>query len=152
MLTSVVTFYDNETGPSSTASLLYPPRRPSFLIANLELEIQITAAFPITSNFLIANILRFLALRHEGFVLHFRAMPLSQILIETPRLKIRITRPISTTSNFLIETEWGFAPQSYQRERLFRFLLTSRSLITRYSSVVTRPASVSPCLRGQSLR
>ena len=25
MLTSVVTFYDNETGPSSTASLLYPP-------------------------------------------------------------------------------------------------------------------------------
>src|ERR1700721_322247 len=57
MLTSVVTFYDNETGPSSTASLLYPPRRPSFLIA---------------------NILRFLALRREGFVLHFRAMPLSQ--------------------------------------------------------------------------
>jgi hypothetical protein len=25
MLTSVVTFYDNETGPSSTASLLFPP-------------------------------------------------------------------------------------------------------------------------------
>jgi hypothetical protein len=32
MLTSVVTFYDNETGPSSTASLLYPP--PSTLISN----------------------------------------------------------------------------------------------------------------------
>ena len=32
MLTSVVTFYDNETGPSSTASLLYPP--PSTTISN----------------------------------------------------------------------------------------------------------------------
>jgi hypothetical protein len=32
MLTSVVTFYDNETGPSSTASLLYPP--PSSAVSN----------------------------------------------------------------------------------------------------------------------
>ena len=32
MLTSVVTFYDNETGPSSTASLLYQP--PSSAVSN----------------------------------------------------------------------------------------------------------------------
>jgi hypothetical protein len=38
MLTSVVTFYDNETGPSSTASLLSPP--PSTLISNRESGIR----------------------------------------------------------------------------------------------------------------
>ena len=38
MLTLVVTFYDNETGPSSTASLLSPP--PSTLISNRESGIR----------------------------------------------------------------------------------------------------------------
>ena len=131
MLPSVVDFLTTRPGPAGERHSSPRPRRLSLLIANadassigilsdqreskgprlianLELEIKITAAFSITSIFLIANILRFLALRHEGFVLYLRAMPLSQILIETPRLKLRITRAISTTSNFLIETKCGF--------------------------------------------
>src|SRR3984957_8510243 len=108
-------------GERHPSSLLHQAR---FLIANLELEIQITAAFSGASIFLIANILRFLALRREGFVLHFRAMPLSQILIETPRLKLRISGAISITSNFLIETKRRFC---IPNASAFRCLLASSS-------------------------
>ena len=90
-------------GPSHRSALLC--RRSHLLIANLELEIQITAAFSIASIFLIANILRFfitslLATRHSSLA--------TALLIEAPRLKLRISHAFSAVSNFLIETKRGF--------------------------------------------
>jgi hypothetical protein len=100
--------------------------RPRFLIANLELEIQITTAFSVSSIFLIANILRFFILSREGLVVRERGLtlkhkglisrhpfsspvtrhssPVTAVLIETPRLKIRVTSRKQNQSQILIET------------------------------------------------
>src|SRR5579862_3464580 len=89
-------------GERHSSSLLHQAR---FLIANLELEIQITAVFSIASIFLIANIQRF-------FITNLRATRHSSLatalLIETPRLKLPISHAFSAASNLLIETKCGF--------------------------------------------
>jgi len=161
MLTSVVTFYDNETGPSSTASLLYPP--PSSAISNrkcrcvqhrhperptgVEGSVSSLCSTPPTlspsnrksgirnpNNRCISNHFHFSNRKYSAIscpearrvrpTFQSKAMPLSQILIETPRLKLRISRPISTTSNFLIETKRRFC---IPNASAFRCLLASSS-------------------------
>src|SRR6202012_4637682 len=136
-------------GERHSSSLLHQAR---FLIANLELEIQITAVFSIASIFLIANILRFFktnlrAPRHSSLA--------TALLIETPRLKLRINRAFSATSNFLIETKCGFCipklasllPSPLPPFRASRcseaLSLRAKSslLITRHSSPITHFAS-----------
>lgn len=157
MLTWVVTLYDNATEPRRRARLPSLPRlttipnrkcrcvqhrhpeRPTevegpLLIANLELEIQITTVFPITSIFLTANILRFFwGIDPQTF------SPSPWPLIETPRLEIRINHPISITSNFLYRDKIDVLP----------CLLAPLCF---FASLHPCLPSVSPCLRGQSLR
>ena len=93
------------------------------LIANLELELHLTGCK--TNHMQFSNrkfsaifhcippvpLSNLLVTRHSLAQNRLGACEgslITALLIETPRLKIRISRPISTTSNFLIETKCGF--------------------------------------------
>ena len=171
MLTSVVTFYDNETGPSSTASLLYPPlcrcvqhRHPERPMG-VEGSVSSLYSTPPTlspsnresgirnpNNRCISNHFQFSNRKYSAISCPEarRVRPTFQSNATQPdsnrdtRLRLRISRAISITSNFLIETKR-------------RFCIPNASAGVPLSALPCLPASlvrisVSPCLRGQSLR
>ncbi len=166
MLPSVVDIFDNATGTGRRAPLLSPPsstanrkcrcvqhrhpERPTGVEGsppNRKSGIRNQNNRPIFNRFHFSN-RKYSAISRplipDESASHLPLSLATVFLIETPRLKLRINHALSTTSNFLIETKWGFCIPNYQRERLFPRFPAASPLSARIS--------VSPCLRGQSLR
>jgi hypothetical protein len=95
--------YDNATATRRRASLLFPP--PPALISNRKSGIRNPNNHCVFNRFHFSN-RKYSAISHHQSASHSSLA--TALLIETPRLKIPISRPISTTSNFLIETKCGF--------------------------------------------